>query len=647
MSAPQPPPAVDPLAGDWSEGLSGSVRALGIPEPKRLVLEGGLLPAPPAPRALLEPPPPAPPAETVEAPDAWAAAGADSLSQPPAPLPSVIANVTGAFRAPGFQPEGAPPDVAPPLPSLPPPVAPVAPPTEPPAAAAEFRPEITPALAVPAPFIPRPAEKPPAESAPPAPVEAPPAVAPAPAAADAAEGVVELRAEDAAEAHAVPRDEPAPAAATPAFHTPGSDAEAWGSAISAGTAPTPWSEPVAPPPVPFSEQVTAIHALPPPVAAPSVTVAGGEVVATQDVIWSAPPPATEPVTEWKAEAASDEWQEIKRAEPPPAAAAAADWSTLSSGPDWSAPAASAPAADEGWGAPPPPPAADAWAAAPAAPVESEWSAPPPAAPAHPEWAAPAPAAEQSEWAAPPPSEPPAWSAPAPAAAKAWGGPPAGASAMEQLESETEEPSGGAAKDLFGSVPAGGSLAGDDEPPPEEDLGPPEELDSPEDVLKPVDEDDDPDLLVPVEEPAPPPPPQKPAQPLAMFHPVHSVNPLEVRGEHRVAVHMRRGGTRRGSLKDVDLAKAQFSLFPQGGGAPEIVYHADVKAVFFMLAPGEKLKPGDGGKVRITFADGRSIEGVRNGPDTKQGFFFVPADAARTNTRFIYVAREALSDVKAL
>ena len=38
------------------------------------------------------------------------------------------------------------------------------------------------------------------------------------------------------------------------------------------------------------------------------------------------------------------------------------------------------------------------------------------------------------------------------------------------------------------------------------------------------------------------------------------------------------------------------------------------------------------------------QGVRDGVDAKHGFFLVPLDA-RTNTRRIYVAREATSDIK--
>jgi hypothetical protein len=191
-----------------------------------------------------------------------------------------------------------------------------------------------------------------------------------------------------------------------------------------------------------------------------------------------------------------------------------------------------------------------------------------------------------------------------------------------------------AKELFG---APGSMAVDEEQP--EDFGPPEELASPEDFLKPV-EDDDPNLLVPLDDP----PPGPPKATLAVLKPA-GLGTLEVPGEHRVAVHTRGGRTRRGSVKDIDLGKAQFALLPQGGGAAEPVYHAEVKAVFFMLAPGEKPRAAEGGKVRVTFADGRTIEGHRDGADAKHGFFLIPVDAAKTNTRRIYIAREACSEIK--
>jgi hypothetical protein len=364
-----------------------------------------------------------------------------------------------------------------------------------------------------------------------------------------------------------------------------------GSAPAADDGPTPWSEPV-------------------------------DITETPiDAMWGtpAPVPAAEPVQEWQTEAPAADFE---RASTPDAGAlptaGAADWSSLRAGPDWAAAVASAE------------PAIDAWGAAPPAPAQSEWS---PAQPTLDPQAPSAATAVAPEWSAPAAEE----SRPSPGPAPAWNAPAVGASALEQLESEPPEPEPGAAKELFGTVPTGGMLAGDDEDP-----GPPQDLDSPEEVLRPLAIDhEDPDLPA-VDERARP--PNKRAQPLAAFKPP-GLGALEVSGEHRVAVHTRGGRTLRGTLRDVDLSKSQFPLVPQGGGEPETIYHSDVKAIFFMLAPGEKGQAGDGAKVRVTFADGRSIEGVRDGADAKHGFFLVPLDAARTNIRRIYVAREATSDVK--
>jgi hypothetical protein len=385
------------------------------------------------------------------------------------------------------------------------------------------------------------------------------------------------------------------------------------------------------------------------VAAPEVPPAGenpwdappAEAAAAPDPSWDAPPPAAGSTPEWQAEAVASDWQPVKGAEAPVPETAAADWSSLRGGPEWTAAATPAPAADA-WGAPPPAAEAAAeWEASPApATTEAEWSPPPPPAPIKPEWSPPGPLAEL------PPEEP---ARPAPA----WNAPAVGASALEQLESAVPEPEPGAAKELFGSVPAGGMLAGDDDFTPgddmgandataPEDLGPPVELLSPEEVLRPLDDidHDDPDLPEAVEPSAP----SRPrAQPLAALRPT-ATSALEVHGEHRVAVHTRGGRTLRGTLRDIDLSKSQFPLLPQGGGDAESIYHSDVKAIFFMLAPGEKPHLGDGAKVRVTFADGRVIEGTREGPDAKHGFFLVPSDAARTNTRRIYVAREATSEI---
>jgi len=143
--------------------------------------------------------------------------------------------------------------------------------------------------------------------------------------------------------------------------------------------------------------------------------------------------------------------------------------------------------------------------------------------------------------------------------------------------------------------------------------------------------DHPDLLVPVDEDAPP---------MASGGPARAST--VVAGEHRVAIHTRGGRTRRGSVTDLDLGRREFALQPQGGGSTEMVPHAEVKAIFFMLAPGEPPVAPDGGKLRVTFSDGRSIEGHRDGGDGPQGFFLVPVDAQKTNTKRIYVARAAVA-----
>ena len=605
---------VDPLAGDWSEGLRGPVRSLGIEEP-RLLLQGGL-PQPGAPRHVSLPPI-APVAEVVEAPDAWGDPDDPLQSAPPlasSEPPSVIVTFTEPPDQARASPETTPPAASPAFLAAEP---------EPEVAPA-FLPDVTPSSAAPA-FL--------ADALAASPLED--------------DGVVELGEDDAAEATAA--EPPAAKASDPwtaDAATYASDSAAWAGALGAtpaADAPSAWSEPVESPAPAAAEPAWKDAPLPIPdpavaaVGAWDQVTAAGPALSWQmpaaaveaapepavDEAWSSPPPAGEQVADWKAEAPPDDWQEVKRPDPVLAAPHAADWGTLNSGPDWSASAAEAAPAEEAWGAAPPAQAAQAWA-----------------------WEAPAAAGEPSSWEVPAPVEPAAaWSAKGAPPAPSWHAAPVGASAMDQLDSEPPniEPVPGAAQELFGSVPVGASLS-DDESELPQDLGQPEELASPEEFLKPVDpSDDDADLLVPIEEDAPPPPPRR-AQPLAAMQPV-GVGALFVQGEHRVAIHTRGGRTRRGILQDVDLGKSQLSLIPQGGGAEEPVYHAEVKAIFFMLPPGEKPSHASGGKVRVTFADGRTIEGSRDGTEAKHGFFLVPSDAARTNTRRIYIAREATTDIK--
>jgi len=98
-------------------------------------------------------------------------------------------------------------------------------------------------------------------------------------------------------------------------------------------------------------------------------------------------------------------------------------------------------------------------------------------------------------------------------------------------------------------------------------------------------------------------------------PVESPPLVVVPGEQRVAIHTRAGQTRRGTVTDLDLSQPQIPLEPQGGGSTENIDHGEVKAIFFMLAPGEKAEPAEGQAVRVTFSDGRTIEGHRQGAES--------------------------------
>jgi hypothetical protein len=286
--------------------------------------------------------------------------------------------------------------------------------------------------------------------------------------------------------------------------------------------------------------------------------------------------------------------------------------------------------DESWE--PPAAALDAWGTA----------APLAAAAAAPAWGSPSPLAATAAV--------PAWGAPVPlaaaAAAPAWGaagwGTPVEATPAQDDPWEVPEGSAKAAGDgwsipeqalsaplpapadsLFAPLAPGASLS---EPEP---LGPADAEPVPQPPLAAFAPPADEDLLVPVVEPEGPLP----------------TGPLAVLGEHRVAITTRGSRTLRGFLRDVDLAAPTFKLHPVNGGGWESVKSEEVKVIFFMLPPGEKPQTPVGARVKVTFAaDGRSIEGHRDGEDAPSGFFLVPADAAKTKTRRIFVARAGLSEV---
>src|SRR5205823_6084156 len=132
------------------------------------------------------------------------------------------------------------------------------------------------------------------------------------------------------------------------------------------SAPTPWSDPVPETtssfaaPASFSDstpsngwQMPAPETAPLEGREPALPVPASEVSVPDDP-WGAV--VAEPAQEWQAEAAPTDWQEVRKPKPESVPEAApSDWSTLRTGPDWSAPAASAEAANDAWGTPPPAP----------------------------------------------------------------------------------------------------------------------------------------------------------------------------------------------------------------------------------------------------------------------------------------------------
>ncbi|WP_242355253.1 hypothetical protein [Anaeromyxobacter sp. SG64] len=152
-------------------------------------------------------------------------------------------------------------------------------------------------------------------------------------------------------------------------------------------------------------------------------------------------------------------------------------------------------------------------------------------------------------------------------------------------------------------------------------------------------------------PAAPPAPPAPARPASAAVPAPvaaaSAAPASssrAAGSHRVVVHMLEGTVKRGVIEDADLAAPVLALASAPGAAADELPTEKMKAIFFMLPPGEAPPPAEGKKVRVTFRDGRQVAGF--GPDYREdgpGFFMLPGDT-RTNTGRIWVYRAAVKDV---
>jgi hypothetical protein len=143
-----------------------------------------------------------------------------------------------------------------------------------------------------------------------------------------------------------------------------------------------------------------------------------------------------------------------------------------------------------------------------------------------------------------------------------------------------------------------------------------------------------EVATPLEDLSPPPPSGEAAWDAATTF---------VSGEHRVVLHTVEGQVVRGNIVDADLVDAEVALHVPGGDVQRLPA-SRLKAVFFMLAPGESPPSALGTKVRVTFGDGRQVAGMS--PDYAPGavgFFVVPVES-RTNTGRIWVYRDAVRQI---
>jgi hypothetical protein len=158
-----------------------------------------------------------------------------------------------------------------------------------------------------------------------------------------------------------------------------------------------------------------------------------------------------------------------------------------------------------------------------------------------------------------------------------------------------------------------------------------------------------DLVDEVEPPraSPPARPQPTPSPskgtAAVFGPPMLLSPSFVEGDHKVVVHTLEGQVHRGTVHNLDLLEDALAVQQPDGRSVELPTRR-LKAVFFVLSPGEKPLPGRGERVQVTFRDGRQVVGYSDDHASGEpGFFVVPSDA-RTNTARVYVFRGSVQSI---
>jgi hypothetical protein len=163
------------------------------------------------------------------------------------------------------------------------------------------------------------------------------------------------------------------------------------------------------------------------------------------------------------------------------------------------------------------------------------------------------------------------------------------------------------------------------------------------VLELVDEVEAPPTLLPqTREPVSTP---TPAEGTGVFGPPTMLNPGFVEGDHRVVVHTLEGQVHRGTVHDLDLQDDVLAVAQTDGRSVRVPTRR-VKAVFFVLSPGEKPPPARGERVQVTFRDGRQVVGYSEDHAAGEPGFFVVLSDARTNTARVYVYRGGIQSITA-
>lgn len=130
---------------------------------------------------------------------------------------------------------------------------------------------------------------------------------------------------------------------------------------------------------------------------------------------------------------------------------------------------------------------------------------------------------------------------------------------------------------------------------------------------------------------------------AVFGPPMMLNPSFVEGDHRVVIHTLEGQVHRGTVHNLDLQEEALAVEQPDGRSVQLPTRR-LKAVFFVLSPGEKPLAGRGERVQVTFRDGRQVVGYSDDHATGEpGFFVIPSDA-RTNTARVYVFRGGVQSI---